>query len=424
MNRIQIIQGGQYGSEAKGAVAAHLCKAERIDYAVRTGATNAGHTVDFNGDMIKMQQLPVGFVNPDTKLVIGPGALVDLAILRREIHLINTIMGGDVRDRLLIDHRATIHLPSAAEASKVSDRHHLIGATGKGCSEALMDRIRLRGRRELRLSRLKEVDDLPFTDTVRLLNREYDAGAKIQLEGTQGTLLDLYTGPWPYTTHKQTLPGVWLSEAGLSPNLPLDIVMVIRTMPIRVAGNSGPLPNETSWLQLAKAINAARRARGMEPIVASSALEAFEQMCYTVAEAYRAKDALPKGSYGTDIHYWTDDQRLYYRDAASEFYKDVLQSLPPAIVAELSKLFELTTVTKKLRRIAHLNVGQLAEAVQMVRPSRTVVTFMNYLYPWLWDYSGPLSTEEGQFIRQIENITRSTVTHINRGAGAQHIIEV
>ena len=37
------------------------------------------------------------------------------------------------------------------------------------------------------------------------------------------------------------------AEIGLSPRDVSDIVLVIRTFPIRVGGPSGPLPNEISW---------------------------------------------------------------------------------------------------------------------------------------------------------------------------------
>lgn len=421
MNKIQIIQGGQYGSEAKGAIAAHLCKVEDIDIAVRTGATNAGHTVYYEGQEVKMQQLPVGWVNPKTHLVLGPGTLIDPVILRREINTVGMLTGQSVLDRLHIDHRATWHRPDSAVASKVSDRHHMIGATGKGCSEAIMDRIRLRGVQELQLSKLKDYQDLPFEDTTRYLNRSYDTGAKIQLEGTQGTLLDLYTGPWPYVTHKQTGPGVWLSEAGLSPALPLDIVMVVRTMPIRVAGNSGPLPNETSWLDLAKSINTKRDFVGLGPIVQPWALEEFYAALTQVGEARRDKNAMPIGGHIHHMHTWSEDMRLFYRDTVSEAHKEAFDLLPNGTVDELRKFFELTTVTRKLRRIAHLNVGKLAEAAMLVRPHRVAVTFLNYIFPEYWGDNGDLRKEEVDFLKGIEAICHAPVTIFNRGPLAHNI---
>src|SRR5208282_6903623 len=57
----------------------------------------------------------------------------------------------------------------------------------------------------------------------------------------------LQGGYWPKATSRDTTAAGFVAEAGLSPRDVDDIVMVIRCHPIRVAGDSGPLPNETSW---------------------------------------------------------------------------------------------------------------------------------------------------------------------------------
>ncbi|KKU76074.1 MAG: Adenylosuccinate synthetase, partial [Candidatus Giovannonibacteria bacterium GW2011_GWB1_47_6b] len=45
MNKITIIVGAAYGSEAKGTIAGYLAVKDNYDIAVRTGAINAGHSV-------------------------------------------------------------------------------------------------------------------------------------------------------------------------------------------------------------------------------------------------------------------------------------------------------------------------------------------------------------------------------------------
>ena len=42
--KVTIIWGGQFGSEGKGQIAAHIQTVEHHDYAVRVGGPNAGHT--------------------------------------------------------------------------------------------------------------------------------------------------------------------------------------------------------------------------------------------------------------------------------------------------------------------------------------------------------------------------------------------
>ena len=52
---------------------------------------------------------------------------------------------------------------------------------------------------------------------------------------------------YPYVTSRDTTAAGFLCETGLSPFDVQDIVLVIRAFPIRVTGNSGPLPNEIDW---------------------------------------------------------------------------------------------------------------------------------------------------------------------------------
>ena len=73
------------------------------------------------------------------------------------------------------------------------------------------------------------------------------------IEGTQGFGLSvLHGGYYPKATSRDTTAAAFVSEAGLSPLDVDQVVMVIRSFPIRVAGNSGPLPNEITWEELAK----------------------------------------------------------------------------------------------------------------------------------------------------------------------------
>ena len=71
---------------------------------------------------------------------------------------------------------------------------------------------------------------------------------RIVIEGTQGFGLSVLHSPYyPFTTSRDTTAASFVSEAGLSPMDVDDIALVIRAFPIRVGGNSGPLPKEVSW---------------------------------------------------------------------------------------------------------------------------------------------------------------------------------
>jgi adenylosuccinate synthase len=431
---ITIVVGGQYGSEAKGAIAAYLCLNESVDYAIRTGATNAGHTVEYRDRRYAMQQLPVGWVNPKTALVIGAGALINPAILVREIDNIKAATGVDPRSRIYIDPRAYIHRTIHAARSAESGRHHGIGATGKGCSEALIDRIRLRGGENWTVEAAMVrggTDAEPFAgcnivDTEEMLNNAVDNGDKLLLEGCQGTLLDLVLGPYPYTTHKQTTPAQWMSEVGLSPALGTDIVMVLRTFPIRVAGNSGPMGAEMSWPQLARRINGYRSAHALASIVPDVAISGFEN---AVREAAKKFDMPIRGDYGPsdglDMHEWNPNLRQRYQRPLSELHREALKLLPDGLFASLMNLFEMTTVTQKLRRIANITHYETSTAIRQVRPHRIAVTFMNYVFPHLWHSVSPITDAECTWLYDnIGSITPAPILAINRGPAMKHILPV
>jgi adenylosuccinate synthase len=76
-----------------------------------------------------------------------------------------------------------------------------------------------------------------------LKNKEH-----IVIEGSQGFGLSLINTPYyPYCTSRDTTAAGFLMETGLSPFDAENVIMVIRAFPIRVSGNSGPLPNEIDW---------------------------------------------------------------------------------------------------------------------------------------------------------------------------------
>src|SRR5271156_3413787 len=100
---LDILVGGFYGDEGKGKVASYLGIKDNPAMAVRTGSINAGHTAVFKGKTFKLRSIPSAFINPSTKLVIPPGALIKIDVLLKELEETGT------RNRLMIDgHTAVI----------------------------------------------------------------------------------------------------------------------------------------------------------------------------------------------------------------------------------------------------------------------------------------------------------------------------
>ena len=81
-----------------------------------------------------------------------------------------------------------------------------------------------------------------------LLHEALASGDDVIIEGTQGFGLSLLHGPdYPFVTSRDTSASGFASEVGLSPRSIDEIVMVVRTFPIRVGGPSGPFAGEISW---------------------------------------------------------------------------------------------------------------------------------------------------------------------------------
>ena len=251
--RVTALVGGQYGSEGKGAVAEFL--ANEYSVHVRTGGPNAGHTIYYNGERIAMQVIPCGWVNPNARLVLGRGMLIDIDTLIKEIHMISKF-DSNIMERIVIDSNCGVlsDKHQMSEGGRNGILNQKIGSTGKGVGAARIDRIR-RDENDFELfekaiikdDRYKFLRNLIYYDTPEMLDGFLYQGDDILLEGTQGSGLSLIHGPWPFVTSADTNAAQLLSDAGIAPNRLTETIMVCRTFPIRVAGNSGPLNNELSW---------------------------------------------------------------------------------------------------------------------------------------------------------------------------------
>lgn len=246
--------GAQAGSEGKGAVAAAL--AQHFNVHVRTGGPNAGHTFYHNGDKFVARGLPVGWINREAKLVIGPGAVIDWKLLLEEIEQAERAYSprvrGSVADRVYIDPNAAVvtRHQHEHEGGIGGHAHRTIGSTGEGvgmCRIARISRRSLLQGPEFATTLAKDVAALdPLIRPYRWL----DPNARILLEGTQGSKLSLTHGPWPYVTSADTNAAQLIADAGMPPGAFTKTILVARTFPIRVAGESGPLPNETTWEEI------------------------------------------------------------------------------------------------------------------------------------------------------------------------------
>jgi adenylosuccinate synthase len=244
---VDVVVGGQYGSEGKGHIASFL--AREYSVLVRVGGPNAGHKVYFDGAPYTHHQLPSGTLrNPSATLVIAPGSVVNPEALLKEAQECKV----DHR-RLCVDPQTMIITEKDRKAE--AGLKERISSTGQGVGAASARRILDRGKAVILA---KDCPALrPFVrDTWELLERSYKSGARILVEGTQGAGLSLFHGTYPYVTSRDTTVSGCLSEAGIPATRLRKSIMVCRTYPIRVqspkGGTSGPLSQEVDWEQIAK----------------------------------------------------------------------------------------------------------------------------------------------------------------------------
>lgn len=248
--------GGQYGSEGKGTIVAHIANEYRVH--VRVGSPNAGHTFYWNGEKHVMQSVPCGWINPEALIVIGRGALINMDLLVAEIEHIKQYYPKFL-GRLRIDSKAGIlsRRFHEQEGGIYGEMHKKIGSTGEGVGPARVARI-MRDPENFTffgdVAKYYGLEEALAENTNSLIQYYQNCGDNILLEGSQGSGLSLLHGPWPFVTSIDTNAAQILAEIGLPPSALTDVMLVARTYPIRVAGNSGPLNREVTWQELSAKI--------------------------------------------------------------------------------------------------------------------------------------------------------------------------
>ena len=276
-----VLLGAQWGDEGKGKATDLL--GDRVDYVVRyQGGNNAGHTVVIGDQKYALHLLPSGILSPNCIPVIGNGVVIDPAVLLQEIQGLNE--RGIDTSKLLISLNAHLITPYHRTIDKVTERFlgkAKIGTTGRGIGPAYADKINrigirvqdlfdpsiLRQKLEAALRDKNQVlikvfnrnginvDDVlaeylnyaeilrPYVaDTALLLNKALESGKTVLLEGSQGTLLDVDHGTYPYVTSSNPTSGGACTGSGIGPTKINRVIGILKAYTTRVG--SGPFPTE------------------------------------------------------------------------------------------------------------------------------------------------------------------------------------
>jgi len=251
---VTIVVGGQYGSEGKGKTVAALSLLYNSPHVVRCGGPNSGHTVSWRGKDIVLRQVPAGVVNPKAHLYVAAGCVINEDVLENELDLL-----GVPKEFITVDERAVLvgneHISSEIQA----ELSRQISSTCSGNGAALAQRLARDPKVVLAQHSFRLRSRVRIGCVATRLHTAMEENEKVIVEGTQGFGLSLLHGlSYPYVTSKDTTASGFASEVGISPRDVSCIIMVVRTFPIRVGGNSGPLPFETTWETIQQTAGIAR----------------------------------------------------------------------------------------------------------------------------------------------------------------------
>ena len=250
------IVGINWGDEGKGRMV-DLLSAD-YDVVVRyQGGNNAGHTVVNKKGKFVMNLLPSGILRPETANVLGPGIVIDLEHLAKEVGRLKAAGIEIGPEHLILSDRATICLPyhkllDCLEEDRLGDRK--FGSTRRGISPVYADKYM---KKTLRMGDLLHEDTLrqkaeellewknlvisgayghaavgigelmdwlerfgkPFQpyirDTTDYLAEEVRAGKNVLFEAQLGALRDIDFGIYPYTSASTTLAAYAPIGAGI-----------------------------------------------------------------------------------------------------------------------------------------------------------------------------------------------------------------
>ncbi len=253
-----VVVGGFYGDEGKGKIAAYLALKDKPEICVRGGnGPNAGHTVLYKQVQYSLRLIPSGFVNKSSRLLIGPGVVVDTTVLLDEVRKTNT------SDRLGVDFQTGIieerHKEQECNSEHLATK---IGSTKRGVGAANAERA-------LRMVKLaRQVPELrPYVcDSVGEVQEALSHNGRVMVEGTQGTFLSLYHGTYPFVTSKDVTASQACADVGVGPTQVDDVVVIFKSYVTRVG--EGPLEGQLDreevlrrgWMEYGTVTGRERRA--------------------------------------------------------------------------------------------------------------------------------------------------------------------
>jgi adenylosuccinate synthase len=369
--KFNILLDGFHGSSGKGKTTTYLANKYKVDMLCSANMPNAGHTAEINGHKFIAKALPTAAIlNRVTYhrpyIFVGPTAAFTIEQITKEIEECRL-----TPEQIYIHPRAGVVTPEHKELEG-SDMNgpKSIASTCQGSGMFLADKI-LR-RPGLKLARdYEELKDYVVPEDKffpKIINNSLEFKCMTALhEVSQGIGLDINHGShYPNCTSRQTNAVQAIADMGVRLRNIGDIYLNIHTTPIRV-GN--------------------------------------------IVEG------------GKQVGYSGD----FYPDAKELTWEEVGQraGMPQEEIDRLSQS-QLTTVTKRLRRVFEFSWVGLDRAVLLSNANKIIINFAQFI-DWkahkvrTWD---ALPQRVKDFVRKVESFTHLPVALIGTGIDNDNIVDL
>ena len=248
--KIDVVVGLQFGDEGKGSTCVMLEEALKGQneheylFSVRVGGSQAEHRFVYDGKGYKFRVLPSLGAVKDMDLLLGAGHIIRPDILGWEIGNY-----GIDPEQVFVDKCAAVVNSSTKKQSRSNNSFGRAGYS-MGISGTLCKKMKRKpGDKVI-------VDNIDWKygkvgTVMEMVNDRLIAGQNGLLEGSQGALLSLNHGYYPYVTSYDVNTSSLLGMAGLHWEDVRDVYGVIKVFPSRVAGESGIMAGKSvSWKEI------------------------------------------------------------------------------------------------------------------------------------------------------------------------------
>jgi len=224
--QIDVLVDLQRGDCGKGKISKVLNDKNNYSAIIKfNGSGNAGHAVWLGDKKYTAHYLTSGIYGKDTKIVIGPGCVLNPKEFLKEYEMFNK--------EFKLDGRVFIHPYTHIiqdKHIKTDKKENKIGTTNKGNGPCYSDKYKRTGLRAENMEELKNfiLPENMVKNIFKLIPSITSGHGKILMEGSQGWWLDIDHGDYPYVTSSHIHPGFAFASFGIPLQKMGDIVGVCK----------------------------------------------------------------------------------------------------------------------------------------------------------------------------------------------------